>query len=89
MYVLIDPRQLEGTPLAHTFHEMTADGRAILPLSALRTLGTVTGVDIVATAAEVKRLASQTSDESTSGQENEATSQQEFPSFPESSSLKN
>ena len=54
MYILIDKKKLKEAD--SRFHERMPDGRLILPFSALRTLGTVTGVDLIATATELKQL---------------------------------
>lgn len=53
MYILIDKKKLKADD---RFHEQMPDGRLILPFSALRTLGTVTDVDIIGSATELKNL---------------------------------
>ena len=53
MYILIEKKKLKADS---RFHERMPDGRLILPFSALRTLGTVTDVDIIGSATELKRL---------------------------------
>ena len=53
MYILIDKKKLKAD---NRFHERIPDGRLILPFSALRMLGTVTDVDIIGSATELKRL---------------------------------
>lgn len=52
MYILIKPEQVKR----RGFYETMPDGRAILPFSDLKMLGTVKDVDVIATSRELKSL---------------------------------
>lgn len=70
MYVLIDIEQLAEKSRKEEFFEKMPDGRAILPISELKTMGSVTNVDVITTARELKELIRQ-QNEAGIGQEQE------------------
>ena len=53
MYILIEKKKVKPDG---RYRETLPDGRLILPGSEFRTLGTVSGIDLVATAAELTAL---------------------------------
>lgn len=55
MYVLIDLNKTRKARSARSY-ETLPDGRSIVPLSDLRAFGSLQGVDIIATATELKQL---------------------------------
>lgn len=55
MYVLIDLNKMRKARSTRSY-ETLPDGRSIVPVSELRAFGSLQGVDIIATATELKQI---------------------------------